>query len=163
MSKVSLGLSIFCLMLTIPAKASAQAGTTVAQRAEGCAGSCHGPSLIAQQRLDRAGWTREVDKMIGWGATVPATDKDAFINYFTAMFNPSRPRPNTSKAVPEGKAKDVFQTACMSCHDDRPMAGLRLDRAGWTREIDKMIRWGAWVPASRKEELIEYLMAGFSR
>jgi hypothetical protein len=156
-------LSILGLMLTIPVIASAQAAapTTVAQRAEACAGACHGPSLIAQQRLDRAGWTREVDKMIGWGARV-AEDKDAFINYFTTMFNSSRPRPNTSKVLPEGAAKDVFQVVCMGCHDERPIA-LKLDRAGWNREVDKMIRWGAYVPTNRKEDLIEYLMTSLSK
>jgi hypothetical protein len=156
-------LSILGLMLAIPGIASAQAAatTTVAQRAEACAGPCHGPSIIAQQRLDRAGWTREVDKMIGWGASVGG-DKDAFINYFTAMFNSSRPRPNTSKVLPEGRAKDVFQVTCMGCHDDRPIA-LKLDRAGWTREIDKMMRWGAYIPANRKDDLIEYLMNSFSK
>jgi hypothetical protein len=161
MLKVSL--SILGLILAIPGIASAQAvaTTTVAQRAEACAGACHGPSIIAQQRLDRAGWTREVDKMIGWGASV-AADRDAFINYFTTMFNSSRPRPNTSKVLPEGKAKDVFQVACMGCHDDKLIA-LKLDRAGWTREIEKMMRWGAYIPANRKDDLIEYLMNSFSK
>ena len=160
---LKVNLSILGLMLTIPGIASAQAAatTTVAQRAEACGGPCHGPSLIAQQRLDRAGWTREVDKMIGWGARV-AADRDAFINYFTTMFYSCRPRPNTSKVLPEGAAKDVFQVACMGCHDEKPIA-VKLDRAGWTREIDKMMGWGAYIPANRKEDLIEYLMTSFSK
>jgi hypothetical protein len=36
-------------------------------------------------------WGREINKMIGWGAEVPAAEKDAFINYLTTLFNPSRP------------------------------------------------------------------------
>ena len=48
----------------------------------------------------------------------------------------------------------------MSCHDDKPITALKRDRAGWTREVEKMINWGAYVPANRKEELINYLMDG---
>ncbi len=157
-------LSMLGLMLTVPVAAWTQAvaPTAVAQRAEACAGACHGPGLIAQQRLDRAGWTREVDKMIGWGARVTDDDRTVFINYFSMMFNSSRPRPNSSKVLPEGPAKDVFRATCMTCHDDTLIAGLKLDRDGWTREIDKMIRWGAYVPVNRKQDLIEYLTT-FSR
>jgi hypothetical protein len=138
-------------------------GSQMAQRMEAaCTGYCHGPSLIAQQRLDRDGWTREVEKMMRWGADVAPAEKDALINYLTMLFNSSRPRPNTSKMVPEGKGKDVFQISCMSCHDDKPVTSLKRDRAGWTREVEKMINWGAYVPANRKEELIEYLITAFS-
>ena len=76
-------LSILGLVLTVPVAAWTQAvaPTAVAQRAEACAGACHGPGLIAQQRLDRAGWTREVDKMIGWGAAVGAQEKEPLVAY----------------------------------------------------------------------------------
>ena len=40
---------------------------------------------------------------------VPAAEKDALVNYLAGMFNSSRPRPNTSKVIPEGKGKDVFK------------------------------------------------------
>lgn len=150
------------IALVLPAAASAQAN--MAQKLEQtCIGACHGANLIAQQRLDRNGWTREIDKMIRWGAAVAPEDKDSLINYLTGLFNTSRPRPNTSKTVPEGKGRDIFQVSCMSCHDDRTIGALRLDRAGWTREVDKMINWGAFVPPSRKDELIEYLMMHFGR
>lgn len=128
-----------------------------------CTGYCHGPNLIAQQRLDRNGWTREVTKMINWGAQVPDADRDALIIYLTRMFNNNRPRPYTSKAVPPGKAADVFQISCLSCHDDKPIAAQKLDRAGWTRQVDRMINWGAYVPTTRKDDLIEYLLTNFSR
>jgi hypothetical protein len=135
----------------------------MAQRMEAtCTGYCHGPGLIAQQRLDRDGWTREVDKMIRWGAQVPAPEKDALINYLTSLFNSSRPRPNTSKVLPEGTGKNVFQISCMSCHDEKPITALKRDRSGWTREVEKMINWGAYVPTNRKEELIDYLVTAFS-
>jgi hypothetical protein len=144
--------------LVIAVLISQQNESRIRERMEAaCTGSCHGPSLIAQQRLDRAGWTREVEKMIAWGAEVPAAEKESLINYLSSLFTPSRPRPNSSKALPAGRGKDVFQVSCMGCHDDKPMRGLKRDRAAWTREVEKMINWGAHVPSNRKDDLIEYL------
>jgi mono/diheme cytochrome c family protein len=149
------------LLFLAPRFSSAQ-GTNIAQRMERCTASCHGLSLIAQQRLDRDAWSREIDKMMRWGAEVPAAEKDALVNYLTTLFNPSRPRPNTGKVISEGKGSDIFQVSCMSCHDDKPVAALKRDRAAWEREIEKMTNWGAYVPTGRRDELIDYLMKAFS-
>ena len=46
-----------------------------------CTGYCHGTSLIAQQRLDRNGWTRELDKMIRWGARVAPEERRGLADY----------------------------------------------------------------------------------
>ncbi len=165
MYKVSAS-AIGALLLLIPALATAQAQATtqMAQKMEStCTGLCHGPSLIAQQRLERAGWSREVDKMILWGAKVADADKDPLIDYLTRNFNSNRPRPSTSKTVAQGKGMDIFQISCMSCHDDKPIAALKLDRAGWSRQVDRMINWGAYVPTARKEELMEYLLENLSK
>jgi hypothetical protein len=148
------------LLFLSPRFSSAQAAN-MAQRMKTCTAACHGTSLIAQQRLDREGWGREVEKMMRWGAEVPAAEKDAFVNYLASLFNPLRPRPATAKAIPEGKGSDVFQTSCMGCHDDNPVIALKRDRIAWSQEIEKMTNWGAYVPAERKGELIEYLMTAF--
>jgi len=42
--------------------------------------------IIEQQRLGRAGWVREVDKMIRWGASVSETEKQALVDYLAARF-----------------------------------------------------------------------------
>jgi hypothetical protein len=96
--------------------------------------------------------------MMRWGAEVSPAETDELVSYLTGLFNSSRPRPDTSKVVPEGKGQDVFQISCMSCHDGTPITALKRDRAGWTREVEKMMNWGAYVPAGRKEELIDYLV-----
>jgi cytochrome c5 len=145
------------LLLLAPRFLSAQ-GANMAQRMESCTASCHGPSLIAQQRLDREAWGREINKMMGWGAQVPAAEKDAFINYLASLFNPSRPRPDTGKFIPEAKGSDLFQLSCMGCHDDKLIVATKRDRTAWAREIEKMKNWGAYVPDERKDELIEYLV-----
>jgi hypothetical protein len=36
-----------------------------------------------QQRLSKAAWTKEVDKMIKWGAVVDPKDRDALIDYLS--------------------------------------------------------------------------------
>jgi hypothetical protein len=154
MLKVSLGfLVLFCL---VPDVARAQVPMV-------CTQACHGPSLIAQQRLDVAGWTREINKMTGWGADIADSDKDALITFLARTFNNQRPRPASSKTMPEGKGKDVFEVSCLNCHDDKPIAALKADRVGWTRAIDRMLGWGATVPAGRKEDLIEYLLKNFGK
>ena len=44
---------------------------------------CHETDLIQQQRLSKAGWTKEVEKMTRWGAVVADTEKDALIDYLS--------------------------------------------------------------------------------
>jgi|SRR5271170_7621705 len=52
---------------------------------------CHEARIILQQRLSKAAWTKEVDKMTKWGAVVDAADRDALIDYLSANFNPDQP------------------------------------------------------------------------
>ena len=101
--------------------------------------------------------------MIGWGADISDADKDALITYLARTFNNNRPRPSSSKAMPEGKGMDLFQVSCLNCHDEKPIAALKADRAGWTRILDRMMEWGAYVPAGRKEDLIDYLLKTFGK
>lgn len=51
---------------------------------------CHDAGIIVQQRLSKAAWAKEVDKMIKWGAVVDAADRDAFIDYLSADFPPEK-------------------------------------------------------------------------
>jgi hypothetical protein len=52
---------------------------------------CHDSRIILQQRLSKTLWTKEVDKMIKWGALVEPTDRDAFIDYLSTNFHPDKP------------------------------------------------------------------------
>jgi mono/diheme cytochrome c family protein len=117
---------------------------------------CHEADLITQQRLTRTGWTREVEKMIRWGAELSGTEKQVTIDYLAARFGPRRVNPPGPSEKPEiGKA--IFEASCLSCHEADLTEQQRLSRSGWTREIDKMIRWGAVVKESDKSALAEYL------
>jgi mono/diheme cytochrome c family protein len=119
--------------------------------------SCHQADLIQQQRLSKAGWTREVDKMVRWGATVDATDKDPLIDYLTRHFGPAPVPSHEAAGISAGEA--VFQRSCLSCHGRDLVEQQRLARPAWVREVDKMIRWGATVPDADKDALVDFLTA----
>lgn len=119
--------------------------------------ACHETDLIAQQRLSRAGWGRELDKMVRWGAVVEAQEREAMLDYLAAHF---APRPAARPLATPG-AEQTFKHACVVCHEADLIASQRLGPAGWTREVEKMIRWGAAVADSEKGPLVEYLAGRF--
>lgn len=155
MLKVSL--LALLLLAQAPAQGPGPSQAEMAKKLEATCSGCHGPALIAQQRLDRNAWTREVDKMTRWGAPVQAGDRDALINYLARQFNSNRPLPDSSKSVPEGKGSDVFRLYCQSCHNDSLITSRKLDTTGWTGIVDQMMKFGAYIPTDRKSDLIDYL------
>jgi hypothetical protein len=50
---------------------------------------CHSLRLIHSQRLSRAGWTRELDKMAGWGTKY--NERDALLEYLVATYGDDKP------------------------------------------------------------------------
>jgi hypothetical protein len=71
---------------------------------------CHEARIILQQRLSKATWTKEVDKMIKWGAIVDSNDRDALIDYLSTNFSVDQspyvpPRTSTEKSSPGKHAK----------------------------------------------------------
>ena len=115
--------------------------------------SCHGADLIASQRLAETGWGRELDKMVRWGANVPEAERPALVAYLTRHFSPA-PLAAPDPAAP-GEA--VFKRACLSCHGADLIEQQRLSPTGWTREVEKMMRWGAAVSEADKAALVDYL------
>jgi len=66
---------------------------------------CHEARIIVQQRLSRAAWTKEVDKMTKWGALVNPNDRDALIDYLSANFGPDQPPYEAPRSSPEKTAQ----------------------------------------------------------
>lgn len=120
--------------------------------------TCHEADLIVQQRLSRAGWGREIDKMVRWGAVVEQDEREPMLDYLSAHFTP---KPMPAHIVATAGTEEIYKRTCFTCHEDDLIEAQRLNRAGWTREVDKMIRWGAVVPDANKDALVDYLAARF--
>ena len=120
--------------------------------------TCHEADLITQQRLTRAGWGRELDKMIRWGAVVESAEREPMLDYLSAHF---APKPVPAHIVATAGTEPLYKRACLTCHEDDLIVQQRLTRTGWARSVDKMIRWGAAVPEAEKDALIDYLAARY--
>ncbi len=55
----------------------------------------------------------------------------------------------------------AYRNSCLGCHNDELIRGQRLTRSQWEREVDKMVRWGAQVPADQRSALLDYLSARY--
>ena len=66
-----------------------------------------------------------------------------------------------SPELPAGPVQQKVTTACTECHESRIILQQRLSKAGWTKEVDKMIKWGAPVDAADRDAFIEYLSVNF--
>jgi hypothetical protein len=66
-----------------------------------------------------------------------------------------------SPDLPPGPVQAKARTACLECHEARIILQQRLGKPAWTKEVDKMIKWGAVVEASDRDAFIEYLSANF--
>ena len=119
--------------------------------------TCHGPELIAQQRLAQDGWSRELDKMAGWGASIEAADRPALLEYLTSSFGLESP-PGDAGA---DAGASLVRARCLVCHDLRLIEQQRLDLDGWRREVDKMIGWGARVRDQDRAGLLDYLFSSY--
>ena len=121
--------------------------------------ACHEADLIVSQRLSRLGWTREVEKMMRWGTSLTEAEKEMLIDYFAAHFGP-HPTP-LATMTNEARGKQIFETRCLTCHEADLTEQQRLSCPGWTREVEKMVRWGAVVSEAEKEPLLDYLVKSF--
>ena len=53
---------------------------------------CHSLRLIHSNRLSRAGWNKELDKMAGWGTKY--ADREALLEYLVAAYGDDKPAPS---------------------------------------------------------------------
>lgn len=71
------------------------------------------------------------------------------------------PPQTLNEHLPNGSMHDKAVTACTECHEARIIVQQRLSKAAWTKEVDKMVKWGALVEANDRDALIEYLSGNF--
>jgi hypothetical protein len=66
-----------------------------------------------------------------------------------------------SPELPAGPAQAKVTTACLECHESRIITQQRLSKGAWTKEADKMIKWGAVVDPADRDSFVEYLSTNF--
>jgi len=86
----SVGVRVGAAGQGIPASA-APASPDLPQSVKSACIGCHEIDPIAQQRLTRGQWDKEVDKMTRWGAQVKPQDKEEIVRFLFDHFGP-RPR-----------------------------------------------------------------------
>lgn len=119
--------------------------------------SCHESDIITSQKLSLTGWTNSVAKMIRWGSQITPEEREVLQPYLAAHF---APKPAVSHPNVEAGAA-TFKRACTTCHDADIIEQQKLSKTGWTNSVNKMVRWGAAVPETDKEALVDYLVSRF--
>jgi hypothetical protein len=66
-----------------------------------------------------------------------------------------------SPELPAGPAQAKVRTACTECHDAGIIVQQRLSKGAWTKEVDKMTKWGAVVDPADRDSFIDYLSSNF--
>jgi sulfite oxidase len=74
---------------------------------------------------------------------------------------PHEPPPKLAGELPPGDGRAIATERCMACHDHTLIVGQRLDPGRWTREVEKMMRWGSPVSEKEKDALARYLAEHF--
>src|SRR3954454_10521727 len=105
MSKRLLACSLLTVFVTLSAAARSATDNglpdgPVQSKARTACLMCHDSHIIVQQRLSKAAWGKEVDKMTKWGAIVSAPDRDALVDYFSANFPPEKPAYVAKRSAP---------------------------------------------------------------
>lgn len=63
---------------------------------------------------------------------------------------------------PDDADTPLVRQKCLVCHDADLIAQQRLSEAGWSRELDKMTRWGASLTDEERRRLLGYLARHFA-
>jgi cytochrome c5 len=124
--------------------------------------SCHESDIITSQKLSLAGWTNSINKMVRWGSQITPEEREVVQPYLAMHFGA---RPAASHAASGAASTDAgaatYKRACQTCHDADIIEQQRLSKTGWTRSVEKMMRWGAQVTDADKEPLVDYLVSRF--
>jgi hypothetical protein len=94
---------IALIALALLVLAADQATLDRGQKEEGLACTpCHSLRLVHSQRLSKAAWNKELDKMAGWGTKFQ--DRDALLEYLAANYGDDKapsPPPMTKDGAPK--------------------------------------------------------------
>jgi len=118
---------------------------------------CHESDIITSQKLSLTGWTNSINKMVRWGSQITPEEREVLQPYLAMHF---APKPAASHGNTDAGMAS-YKRACQTCHDTDIIEQQRLSKTGWTRSVEKMMRWGAQVTDADKEPLVDYLVSRF--
>ena len=76
--------------------------------------------------------------------------------------SPRTPPPAAAQTeLPPDADASLVRQKCLLCHDADLITQQRLNEAGWSRELDKMIRWGASLTDDERSRLLSYVVRHF--
>ena len=126
---------------------------------------CHEADIITSQKLSLTGWTNSINKMVRWGSQITAEERAVLQPYLAQHFAPRPMASHSDAGLPaEASAKAgaaTYKRVCLTCHDADIIEQQRLTPTGWTRSVEKMMRWGAAVSDAEKQPLIDHLASRF--
>lgn len=104
--------SLCCAFLCAPIATQSQSSPNAQlppgaakEKAEAACLTCHEARIIVQQRLSAAAWSKELDKMTKWGASLDPKDRDALIDYFSSNFGADQRPYEAPRSATESKSK----------------------------------------------------------
>ena len=62
---------------------------------------------------------------------------------------------------PDGPGREIVATACTQCHSPGPIVQLRMNDAGWRRQVYNMILRGAQIAPADIDPTVAYLSTAF--
>ena len=126
-------------------------------------------SNVEERRFSAASSVRDDAGFSPWGRILPLVRAFAvlapLILAATLPFSAQTQKPagaTVTADLPAGPMQAKATTACLECHEARIILQQRLSKAAWTKEVDKMTKWGAVVDPADRDALIDYLAANFS-
>ena len=126
---------------------------------------CHEADIITSQKLSLTGWTNSINKMVRWGSQITAEEREVLQPYLAQHFAPKPVASHASAGSPTEALAQVgeatYKRVCQTCHDADIIEQQRLTPTGWTRSVEKMMRWGAAVSDADKQPLVDYLASRF--
>jgi mono/diheme cytochrome c family protein len=92
----------------------------------------------------------------------PTVSAMALLAITTSLLAQKSAPANVTADLPAGAMQAKATTACLECHEARIILQQRLSKAAWTKEVDKMTKWGAVVDPADRDALVDYLSTNFS-
>jgi ubiquinol-cytochrome c reductase cytochrome c subunit len=106
--------------------AAYQAKVAERQLEENCL-ICHEATMITRQRLTPMQWKAEVEKMILWGAPLPAEERQPLTDYLSRHYSDRQPLSDPPRmAIKETGSLELPATGLTAMQDGNPPTGQRL-------------------------------------